>query len=75
MGKDPALAPETTETPTGRTTACRRPQSVGRHLVDSAQRGPLVRFTGRISVAFDLLAEAAGLGGARGLAGNLARIP
>ena len=26
MGKDPALAPERTETPTRRTTACRRPQ-------------------------------------------------
>src|SRR2546427_9587584 len=74
-GKDPALAPETKETPPGRTTACRRPQSAGRHLVDSAQRGSLVRFAGGVSLAFDLLAATARLGGAIGLVRNLAHVP
>jgi transposase len=43
--------------------------------VDFAQWGPLVRFTRGVSFAFDLLAATAGLGGARDLAGNLARVP
>jgi hypothetical protein len=39
VGRDPALAPKTKETSPRRTTAWRRPQSAGRHLVDAAQRG------------------------------------
>jgi transposase len=42
--------------------------------VDSAQRRSLVRFARGVSFAGDLLAAAAGLGGARGLGGNLARV-
>ena len=42
--------------------------------MDSAKRSPLEGFAGRISVADDLLAAAAGLGGARGLAEDLADV-
>ncbi len=40
----------------------------------SAQRGSLAGFAGRISASVDLLAAPARLGGARGLAANLARV-
>jgi hypothetical protein len=40
--------------------------------MDFAQRSSVARFAGGISLAFDLLAKAAGLGRARGLAENLA---
>ena len=42
--------------------------------MNSAQRGSLAGLAGRISASVDLLAAAARLGGARGLAGNLARV-
>src|SRR2546422_923966 len=94
VGKDPALAPETTQAPAGRTASGRRPQSAGRHFVDSAQRGslagfargvsvasksrvtetPLAGFARGVSVTLDLLATAARLGGARGLARDLAGV-
>jgi transposase len=75
MGEDPSLAPETAEASEGRETAEGRPQGAGRHFVDSAQRRSLVRFTRRISLADNVLAAAAGLGGAGSLAHHLARIP
>src|SRR6266849_9761024 len=74
VGKDPALAPETTQAPAGRTASGRRPQSAGRHFVDSAQRGSLAGFARGVSVTLDLLATAARLGGARGLARDLAGV-
>ena len=72
--KDPALAPETTPAPARRAASGRRPQSAGRHFVDAAQRGALAGFARGVSVAVDLLATAAGLGGARDLAGDLAGV-
>jgi transposase len=68
-------APQTPQAPEGRTPSRERPQSAGRHFVDSAQRGSLVRFARRISFSRDVLATAAGLGRARGLGHHLARIP
>ena len=49
-------------------------QSAGRHFVDFAQRSSLARFAGGISLAFNLLAKAAGLGRARRLAEDLAHL-
>jgi hypothetical protein len=72
VGKDPALAPPATAATAGRSASGQRPQSAGRHFVDSAQWGSLARLTRRVSVALDLLAKVAGLGGARGLADDLA---
>jgi transposase len=43
--------------------------------VGAAQRGALAGFARRVSVTLDLLAATAGLGGARGLAGNLEGVP
>ncbi len=45
-----------------------------RHFVDSAQRGSLAGFARGVSVTLDLLATAARLGGARGLARDLAGV-
>ena len=75
VGKDPALAPEATPASEGRAASGQRSQSAGRHFVDFAQRGSLVRFARGVSLTGDLLAALAGLGGARSLAGNLARVP
>jgi hypothetical protein len=72
VGQNPALAPETTPAPARGAASGRRPQSAGRHFVDSAQRGSLAGFARGVSVAVDLLAAAAGLGGARDLARDLA---
>ncbi len=52
----------------GRSSWIANRRSTGRHSVDSAQRGSLARSAGEISARLDLLAEAAGLGGAGGLA-------
>ena len=75
MGENPASAPEAAQASERRTPSCERPQSIGRHFVDSAQRGTLVRSAGRVSLSVHLLETAAGLGRARGLAHHLARIP
>jgi hypothetical protein len=72
VGQDPALAPETTQAPARWAASGRRPQSAGRHFVDSAQRGSLAGYARGVSVPVDLLATVAGLGGARDLAGDLA---
>jgi transposase len=75
MEENPASAPETTQASERRTSSSERPQSAGRHFVDSAQRRSLVRSARRISLSGNLLAPTAGLGRARGLADHLARIP
>ena len=75
MGKDPALAAPTPPTPTGWTPSGRRPARAGGDLVDTAERGALAGFAGGVSLPLDLLAAAAGLGGARGLAEDLAGVP
>jgi hypothetical protein len=74
VGQDPALAPETTQAPARWAASGRRPQSAGRHFVDSAQRRSLAGFARGVSVTLDLLATAARLGGARGLARDLAGV-
>ena len=74
VGKDPAPATEAAQASKRRTAAEGRPQSAGRHFVDSAQRRSLVRSAGRVSFASHVLATTAGLGRARGLADHLARI-
>jgi transposase len=74
MGEDPSLAAETTQTPAWRAASVRRPQSAGRHFVDSAQWCSLAGFAGRIPVAGNVLAATSGLGRAGSLAHHLARI-
>jgi hypothetical protein len=69
-----AFAPETTPTLARRAASGRRLQSAGRHFLDAAQRHALAGFARGVSVAVDLLAAAAGLGGARDLAGDLAGV-
>jgi len=75
VGENPALAPETPRASEGRTPSGERPQSVGRHFVDFAQRSALVRFARRVSLSRDMLATPAGLGRARGVAHHLAQVP
>src|SRR6185437_12681903 len=75
MGENPVSAPETAQASERRTSSSERPQSARRHFVDSAQWRSLVRSARRISLSGNLLAPAAGLGGARDLAHHLARIP
>src|ERR1700687_5285132 len=74
VGKDPLWAPETTPAPAWGAASGRRSQSAGRHFVDSAQRDSLAGYARGVSVTIDLLATAAGLGGARDLADDLARV-
>jgi transposase len=72
MGEDPSLAAETTETPTWRAASVQRPQSAGRHFVDSAQRRSLAGFARGIPLTDNVLAAASGLGRAGSLAHHLA---
>src|SRR5713226_1475423 len=74
MGKDPALAPETAQAPARWAASSQRPQSAGRHFVDSAQPGSLAGFARGVSLTVHLLEAAAGLGGARDLARDLAGV-
>jgi transposase len=74
MGEDPSLAAETTETPAWRAASLRRPQSAGRHFVDSAQRRSLAGFARGIPLTGNVLAATSGLGRAGSLAHHLARI-
>jgi len=74
VGENPALAPQAAQASEGRTPSCERPQSAGRHLVDSTQWGALVRFARRVSLTRYLLAETSRLGRARGLAPHLAQL-
>src|SRR6267378_2303491 len=75
MGKDRSLAPETAQASQGGKTSQGRPQSAGRHFVDSAQRRSLAGSARGIPLIVHLLAAASRLGRARGLAHHLARIP
>ncbi len=75
VGKDPSLAPETAEASPGWKTSEGQPQGAGRHFVDSAQRRSLAGFARGVPLTVHLLAAAARLGRARGLAHHLARIP
>ena len=75
MGEDPSLAAEAAQTPTGRAASVGRPQSAGRHFVDSPQRRSLAGFARGISLTGNVLAATSGLGRAGSLAHHLARIP
>ena len=75
VGKDSASAPEAPPAPAGRAATGQRPQSAGRHFVDSAQRRSLAGSARGIPLTVHLLAAASRLGRARGLAHHLARIP
>src|SRR5438445_3802775 len=61
VGKDSASAPEAPPAPAGRAATGQRPQSAGRHFVDSAQRCSLAGFAGRIPASLHVLAAIAGL--------------
>ena len=74
VDQNPALAPETTQAPARGATSGRRPQTAGRRFVNSAQRRSLAGFARGVSVTLNLLATAAGLGGARDLVGDLAGV-
>src|SRR6266571_2637463 len=69
-----ALAPETAQTPPGRSPVDREPSCVGRDSVDSAQRRSVAGPAGKVSPSFHVLAAAAGLGRAGRLAEHLARV-
>jgi transposase len=72
--ENPSLATETTPTPTGRAASVRRPQSAGRHFVDSAQRRSLAGFARGVPLTGNVLAAASRLGRAGSVAHHLARI-
>src|SRR6266436_3467551 len=74
VGKDRSLAPETAEASQGWKTSEGRPQGAGGHFVGSAQRRSLAGLARGVSFTVHLLAAAARLGRARGLAHHLARI-
>ena len=74
MEKDRTPAAPTPEKSARRPPVGRQPPSAGRDSVDSAQRGALEEFAGRVSASVDLLAAIAGLGGAGRLAEYLARV-
>src|SRR5208283_5681159 len=69
-----ALAPQTAPAPQGRPSVDREPSRVGRDSVDPAERCSLAGPAGDLSASFDVLATAAGLGGAGRLAEDLARV-
>jgi transposase len=69
------LLPQTTPAPQRWPPVDRESSRVGRDSLDSAQRGSLAGFAGRIPASLHLLAAAAGLGGAGRLAENLACVP
>ncbi len=68
------LLPKPPQAPQGWPSVDREPSCAGRDSVDSAERGSLAGSAGEISASFDLLAAAAGLGGAGRLAEHLARV-
>lgn len=70
MGKDTALAFQTTALPV-RAASGSRLQSAGGHFVGSAQWGPVAGFDGGVFLTLDLLA-AEGMGRERGVAHDLA---
>src|ERR1700745_2473445 len=58
MGENPSLAAKTTPTPTGRAASVRRPQSAGRHFVDSAQWRSLAEFARGVPLTGNVIAAA-----------------
>jgi transposase len=67
-----ALAPETAQESPWWPPVDREPSCAGRDSLDSAKRSPLAGLAGGISASFDLLATAAGLGGAGSVDESLA---
>ena len=72
--EDRSVTPQAAPTTQGRPSVDREPPCVGRDSVDSAQRGSLAGPAGEIPASFDVLAAAAGLGGAGCLVENLAHL-
>src|SRR5271157_6060624 len=69
-----ALAPQTAQAPQGWPSVDREPSRVGRDSVDPTERCSVAGLAGGVPASFDVLATAAGLGGAGRLAENLARV-
>src|SRR5208337_2102261 len=69
-----SLASQTAQAPQGWPSVDREPSRAGRHFVDSAQRCKVAGLARGVSASLDLLAAAAGLGGAGHLAESLAGI-
>jgi len=74
VAEDRAFAPSTAKTSARGSAPGGEPQGAGRHLVDFAQRGSLAGPAQRVSIAVDVLAAAARLGGAGHLAARLANV-
>jgi len=74
VAEDRALAPQATQAPQRWPPVDREPSCAGRDSVDSAQRGSLAGPTGEIPTSLDVLATAAGLGGAGRLVESLAGV-
>src|SRR5947209_13485333 len=69
-----SLASQTAQVPQGWPSVDREPSRAGWHFVDSAERGKMAGLARGVSASLDLLAAAAGLGGARRLDESLARV-
>src|SRR6202521_5826180 len=69
-----SLASETAQESPWWPSVDREPSRAGWHFVDSAERGPLAGLARGVSASLDLLAAAAGLGGAGRLDESLARV-
>src|SRR3989449_7133821 len=67
-------ASQTAQAPQGWPSVDREPSRAGWHFVDSAERGKMAGLARGVSASLDLLAAAAGLGGARRLDESLARV-
>jgi transposase len=74
MEENRSLASQTAQAPQGWPSVDREPSRAGRHFVDSAERRKVAGLAGKVSTSLDLLAAAAGLGGAGHLAESLAGI-
>ena len=74
MGQALTLAPETAPARALGSDSGRRAQGAGRCFVNAVQRVSLAGFARGVSVAVDLVATVAGLGGARDLAPGLAGV-
>jgi len=74
MGEDLALVTAALAPPARGTASQEGSPGAGGNLVDAAERGTLAGFAEGVSLAVDLLAATAGLGGARSLAGDLASL-
>src|SRR2546427_2116640 len=69
-----SLASQTAQAPQGWPCVDREPSRAGWHFVDSAERGKMAGLARGVSASLDLLAAAAGLGGAGRLDESLARV-